>query len=69
MKNNKCSGKVSFAECDKKATVLFDDDWEEIRRKRGEKKDEVYIVPDSMMISVRFPPRYIGQPVRFFAGK
>lgn len=66
-KHKGCSGAVSFPECDKKATVLFEDDWKEIRRVRGDNKGEVYTVPEHGMLSIRFPPECVGTPVKIFA--
>ena len=51
------------------AIVLFCDFWEEIKRVQGKDAGKPYIVPESGVISIRFPPEYIGKPVKVFTKK
>lgn len=47
------------------AEVLFDDEWEE-RKKRDTIE---YVVPESEVISIRFSKEDVGKRVRFFVEK
>ena len=47
------------------AEVLFDDEWEE-RKKRDVIE---YVVPESEVISIRFSKEDVGKMVRFFVEK
>ena len=41
-KQKSCSGKVELTECGKNATLLLDEDWEELVRARGKKAEELW---------------------------
>jgi len=51
------------------ATILFIDEWNEIRRRQGKQKEAPYIIPESGVISIRFPLEYAGQPALIYAKK
>lgn len=68
-KQKSCSGDATFHECGKNATVLFEEDWDEIVRSQGKKAGEPYVVPEHGVISIRVPEEFRGQPLRVFAAK
>ena len=43
-KQKSCSGKVELTECGKNATLLLDEDWEELVRARGKHAGKLYTV-------------------------
>lgn len=59
-KQKSCSGKVELTECGKNATLLLDDEWEELVRARGKKAGELYTVSEkNKVISIRVPKERI----------
>jgi hypothetical protein len=61
-KQKSCSGKVELTECGKNATLLLDEDWEELVRARGKKAGELYTVSENnKVISIRVPKERIQE--------
>lgn len=59
-KQKSCSGKVELTECGKNATLLLDEEWEELVRARGKKAGELYTVSEkNKVISIRVPKERI----------
>lgn len=55
-KQKSCSGEVELTECGKNATLLLDEEWEELIRARGKKAGELYTVSEkNKVISIRVP--------------
>ncbi len=48
------------------AAILYFDDYIEVLRTRGKEKSSPYIVPDNLVMSIRFKPEDKGKPVRVF---
>ena len=61
-KQKSCSGKVELTECGKNATLLLDDEWEELVRARGKKAGELYTVSEkNQVISIRVPKERVQE--------
>lgn len=61
-KQKSCSGKVELTECGKNATLLLDEEWEELVRARGKKAGELYTVSEkNKVISIRVPKERIQE--------
>lgn len=61
-KQKSCSGKVELTECGKNATLLLDEDWEELVRARGKQAGELYTVSEkNKVISIRVPKERIQE--------
>lgn len=64
-KQKSCSGKVELTECGKNATLLLDEEWEELVRARGKKAGELYTVSEkNKVISIRVPKERIHGELR-----
>jgi hypothetical protein len=61
-KQKSCSGKVELTECGKNATLLLDEDWEELVRARGKQAGKLYTVSGkNKVISIRVPKERIQE--------
>lgn len=59
-KKKKCSGKTTLHECGKNATVLLDEEWDELLRTKGKNAGELYTVTEeNAIIHVRIPKNLI----------
>jgi hypothetical protein len=48
---------------------LYHDEWEEVLRTAGKNKEVPYIVPESLLIGIRFHEKDVGKNVRIFLEK